>query len=76
MGLPSWLRKRPTFLPERATFRPRIEALEDRWLPSTLTVQNNLDSGAGSLRAAITAAHSATPSVSSRVLQYGPDHHP
>ena len=43
---------------KRAIFRPRIEALEDRWLPSTLTVLNNLDSGAGSLRAEIAAAQS------------------
>src|SRR5262249_3828051 len=43
---------------KRATFRPRLEALEDRWLPSTLTVLNNLDSGPGSLRAAIAAASS------------------
>jgi hypothetical protein len=35
---------------KRSTFRPRLEALEDRWLPSTLTVINNLDSGHGSLR--------------------------
>jgi predicted outer membrane repeat protein len=34
-----------------------LECLEDRWLPSTLTVLNNLDSGAGSLRAEIAAAH-------------------
>jgi predicted outer membrane repeat protein len=39
-------------------FRPRLEALEDRWLPSTLTVLNNLDSGVGSLRADIAAAKS------------------
>jgi hypothetical protein len=37
---------------------PRPEILEDRTLPSTLTVLNALDSGAGSLRAAITAAKS------------------
>src|SRR5262249_13833371 len=43
---------------KRATFRPRLEALEDRWLPSILTVLNNLDSGPGSLRAAIAAASS------------------
>jgi hypothetical protein len=41
-----------------ATFRPRLEALERRDLPSTLTVLNNLDSGAGSLRAEIAAAKS------------------
>jgi hypothetical protein len=38
--------------------RPLLEVLEDRALPSTLTVLNTLDSGAGSLRAAITAAKS------------------
>jgi hypothetical protein len=32
--------------------------LEDRWLPSTLTVTNTLDSGAGSLRADVAAAAS------------------
>ncbi len=37
---------------------PRLEELEDRWLPSTLTVLNNLDGGPGSLRAAIAAAQS------------------
>jgi hypothetical protein len=42
----------------RSTFRPTLEALEDRWCPSTLTVVNNHDSGAGSLRADIAAAHS------------------
>src|SRR5262249_27024072 len=39
------------------SFLPRLEFLEDRSTPSTLTVLNNLDSGAGSLRAAIAAAH-------------------
>jgi hypothetical protein len=39
-------------------FRPRLEALEGRWLPSTLTVLNNFDSGHGSLRAEIAAAQS------------------
>jgi hypothetical protein len=45
-------RRRPAYS------RPLLEALEDRTLPSTLTVLNILDSGAGSLRAAITAAKS------------------
>ncbi|HEY2910305.1 MAG TPA: hypothetical protein VGI99_08660, partial [Gemmataceae bacterium] len=40
----------------RATFRPRLEDLEGRDMPSTLTVTNNLDGGAGSLRAEIAAA--------------------
>ena len=44
--------------PQRHRFRPRLEGLEDRTVPSTLTVTNNLDSGAGSLRAAIKAASS------------------
>jgi hypothetical protein len=39
-------------------FRPRLEILEDRTMLSTQTVLNILDSGAGSLRAAITAAKS------------------
>src|SRR5262249_14982881 len=68
MSFFSWLRKRTSTrstrcdgFPVRPTaprFRPRLEALEDRWLPSTLTVLNNLDSGAGSLRADIAAAQS------------------
>jgi predicted outer membrane repeat protein len=39
------------------SFRPHLEVLEGRWVPSTLTVTNSLDSGAGSLRADIAAAH-------------------
>src|SRR2546422_3326762 len=37
----------------RQPWRPRLEVLEDRTMPSTLTVLNTLDSGAGSLRQAI-----------------------
>src|SRR5262249_55131442 len=37
---------------------PRLEGLEDRTVLSTLTVLNNLDSGAGSLRDTIAAASS------------------
>src|SRR5262249_36762815 len=44
--------------PHRRPFVPRLEALEDRTVPSTLTVLNNLDSGAGSLRDTIAAAQS------------------
>jgi len=43
---------------QRPTARCRLEYLEDRSLPSTLTVLNTADSGAGSLRAAIAAAQS------------------
>jgi hypothetical protein len=39
------------------SFPTQLEALEGRGLPSTLTVTNNLDSGAGSLRAEIAAAN-------------------
>jgi hypothetical protein len=40
----------------RYTFRPNLEALEDRCVPSTLTVTSIADKGAGSLRADIAAA--------------------
>src|SRR5258708_1818083 len=40
-----------------ARFTPRLEALEDRALPSTFTVLNVADSGAGSLRQAILDAN-------------------
>ncbi|HEY7424072.1 MAG TPA: tetratricopeptide repeat protein [Gemmataceae bacterium] len=49
--------------PRATRSRPQLEVLEDRWLPShmpvptTLTVTNNADSGAGSLRAEIAAAN-------------------
>jgi hypothetical protein len=39
-------------------FTPRLEALEDRTVLSTLTVVNSLDHGPGSLRQAILDAHS------------------
>src|SRR5262249_34341927 len=44
-----------------APFRPRLEGLEERWVPSTLTVTNALDTGVagdGSLRGEIAAAQS------------------
>jgi hypothetical protein len=40
------------------TFVPCVEALEDRIVPSTLTVVNNHDSGSGSLRAILASASS------------------
>jgi hypothetical protein len=66
MHLFSWLHKRMTRrLPMRSTqarkpaprCRPKLETLEHRDVPSTLTVTNNSDSGAGSLRAEIAAAN-------------------
>jgi hypothetical protein len=53
---------------ERVGFRPQLEALEDRCLFSTLTVTNLNDSGAGSLRATITAAQSGDTIVFSSSL--------
>jgi hypothetical protein len=41
----------------QSRFVPRLEILEDRTVPSTLTVTNALDSGAGSLRDAIKNAN-------------------
>src|SRR5262245_14767447 len=40
----------------RCRFRPWIELLENRCLPSVLTVTNPLDSGTGTLRAELAAA--------------------
>jgi hypothetical protein len=54
-----WRRSRqPSGIRKRARFCPRIEVLEGRCLPSTLTVLNTADSGPGSLRAEIAAASS------------------
>ncbi|MFL5242059.1 MAG: hypothetical protein ACJ8FY_08120 [Gemmataceae bacterium] len=60
MWFTSWPRywKRQASPRKQPAFRPTLEALEDRWVPSTLIVRNNLDSAAGSLRAEIAAAHS------------------
>src|SRR5215470_13500363 len=56
-GLRRWKTHRTT-AHRKCGFRPRLEGLEDRTVLSTLTVTNALDSGAGSLRAAIKAAGS------------------
>src|SRR5262245_12583630 len=70
MGLTSWLRNRirnrASRAPQRPAaprFRPRLEALEERWLPSTLSVTTALDvvdpnDGVVSLREAISDAQS------------------
>jgi hypothetical protein len=57
-SLPARAGHRPQTARNRARHRfvPRLEVLEDRIVPSTLTVLNNLDKGAGSLRDAITKA--------------------
>jgi hypothetical protein len=59
-------RRRPDF-PTR--FRPQLEVLEGREVPSTLTVMNNLDSGPGSLRADIAAAKSGDTIVFDKSLK-------
>src|SRR4051812_34255632 len=59
-GLRSSRRDRTTRGPgARSRFATRVEALEDRSLPSTFTVLNLNESGAGSLRQAILNANGA-----------------
>src|SRR5262249_10213984 len=49
---------------KQPSFRPRLDALEDRWLPSQvgLTVSSLADSGPGTLRAALLAADAGSHS--------------
>src|SRR5262245_41909813 len=63
MWFQTWLRngksvtvRRPARREQAPSYRLRVEALEDRWVPSTFTVLNLNDSGPGSLRAAVQAA--------------------
>jgi hypothetical protein len=51
-----------------AKYRPRLEAFEDRLLPSTFLVTNINDSGAGSLRAAIAGVNK--PSATQGVIDF------
>jgi hypothetical protein len=69
MQLFSWLTKRMTGRPQNrrapacrpaSRFRPQLEALEERWVLSTLTVTTNLDSGHGSLRYEIAQAEKSS----------------
>src|SRR5579859_5127971 len=78
MSFSSWLRKlnaRPrTSRRASSTFRPQLEVLEGRALPSTLIVTTYADSGAGSLRAEIAAAKSGdtiafAPSLDGQSIQ-------
>jgi hypothetical protein len=55
--LSSFERERRRFA-RRHRFQPRLERLEDRWAPATLTVTNTDDTGAGSLRQAIEDSNS------------------
>ena len=64
------------------SFVPRLEILEDRMLPSSLTVMNTNDKGPGSLRGTITNAKSGdtivfAPSLEGhRTVQPTPVKHP
>src|SRR5262245_20431037 len=60
----SWIRKLFARTPRTvrqapACRRPALEGLEDRLVPATYVVSNNLDAGDGSLRAAIDAANAS-----------------
>jgi predicted outer membrane repeat protein len=73
MGISSWLGKRSRSAVSgrshasprrRPSYQPRLEALEDRWLPSQVgvAVTSLADSGPGTLRAAILTADAGSQS--------------
>lgn len=68
---PAARRRTQTSPRQRASRRPRLEVLEDRRLPSTLTVTSTRDSGSGSLRAEIAAAQGGDTIVFSPKLFHG-----
>jgi hypothetical protein len=77
MSFFSWLRSRTAThaprgrlqrCPAAARFRPRLEALEDRCVPSTLRVDNPADSGPGSLRYEIGQATNGDTIVIDKML--------
>ena len=80
MSITSWLGDRNPKRRSPVRFRPRLEALDDRLVPSTLTVTSNLDSGVagdGSLRGEIAAAKSGDtivfdPSLSGQTIYLYP----
>ena len=57
LGLSAAPKSKKRTHPARPSFRPSLEALEARWVPSTLTVTKTKDGVAGSLRTEIAAAH-------------------
>jgi hypothetical protein len=64
--------------PRPRNYRPRIEAMEERCLLATFTVINALDSGAGSLRDAITHVNSDTGNLNTDTIKFnipGPTPH-
>jgi hypothetical protein len=78
MSFSAWLRSRTSIRsprsraqqrPAAGRFRPQLDVLEGRWLPSTLTVTNNLDIGHGSLRYEIAHAHNRD------IIVFAPDIH-